>query len=384
MSVVKRVVESKIKDLGAFQVRRPLPRAVLRSVGPWVFFDHFGPVAVEPDGGMNVRPHPHIGLATVTYLFEGAVQHRDSLGTEIVIEPGAINWMTAGRGIVHSERMPPFTGTMRLHGLQLWLALPVGQEDVEPAFHHHNAVDLPVVEPDEGVRIRVLIGSAHGATSPVATFAPTLYLDVALEVSTEWVLPAGEASQERAIYVVSGEVVADGHAHGVGSMLVLEPGVDVTVRALEDAQLAVIGGAPLDGPRLMYWNFVHSSRERLERAKRDWKNGDFPLVPNDEGERIPLPEEAPHIEHIPSHQEGEVVGEMTWVWSDATTMDIVHTGVRDVLRGGGWARKLVMRGVAYAREHGVRILPHCSYARKVLTSDEALADVLVADWEVRL
>jgi hypothetical protein len=387
-----RTVHAAERDLGGFVVRRVLPQAKQRAVGPFVFFDHFGPVVVAPGQGMQVRPHPHIGLATVSYLFEGAVEHRDSVGSVQTIEPGAINWMTAGRGISHSERQPDaLVGEgLRTHGLQLWLALPKMHEEVEPAFHHHAADSLPSVEVGGGVTARVLIGSAWGATSPVATFAPTLCLDVPLGARASFEVPADYA--ERGVYVVRGEVLCAGRPHASGDLRVVREGMTPTLTASSDAHVFVVGGAPLDGPRHLWWNFVSSSKIRLEQAKREWAQDAFGEVPGDTEERIPLPDEAPHIELVPSKaggewvifQHGETLGEMTFLQPDEKTIDIVHTGVREALRGGGWARKLVHRGVAYARAHDLKILPHCSYARKVLTTDPGFADVLAEDWESRL
>jgi redox-sensitive bicupin YhaK (pirin superfamily) len=276
------------KDLGGgFVVRRLLPAARRRSVGPFIFFDHFGPVQELPGGNHDVRPHPHIGLATVTYLFEGAMMHRDSLGTEQVITPGAINWMTAGRGIVHSERKPatlvhkPFTN----HGLQLWTALPLANEEDAPAFAHTPAADIPETGV-AGVPVRVLVGEAFGLRSPVATLSPTLYLDVAVPKGGTIALPPLAA--ECAIYALDHPVTVDGEPVAARTMAVLAPGA-VQVSAPQGARIAVIGGAPLDGPRHMWWNFVSSRAGRIHQAADDWEGGRFAPVPG-ETESIPLPE----------------------------------------------------------------------------------------------
>jgi redox-sensitive bicupin YhaK (pirin superfamily) len=276
------------KDLGGgFIVRRLLPAARQRSVGPFIFFDHFGPVAAEPGSNHDVRPHPHIGLATVSYLFDGAMMHRDSLGTEQLIEPGAINWMTSGRGIVHSERRPAsLQGKAHvMHGLQLWAALPLAHEEDEPSFAHTPAGAIPEVRAQDA-RVRVLIGDAFGAKSPVATFAPTLYLDVALPAGGSVVLPS--LAPEMAIYPVEGEVSIDADLLPDHTMAVLQPGMATEIAATGAARFVVIGGEPLDAPRHMWWNFVSSRKERILQAADDWEAQRMGQVPGD-SEFIPLP-----------------------------------------------------------------------------------------------
>ncbi len=278
------------KDLGGgFTVRRFLPAAARQAVGPFLFFDHFGPVDAGPDDEHDVRPHPHIGLATVTYLFEGAMQHRDSLGCVQRIEPGAINWMTAGRGIVHSERTPDdLRGKhRRSHGLQLWVALPAADEEMAPAFEHTPAAALPEIEVG-GARLRVLVGSAFGATSPVAVRSPTLYLDIVLAAGDAFPLPLAE---ERAVYVVEGAAQLDGQALPPGQLVVLDAGSEPMLSAEADARVVLIGGAPL-GHRHMWWNFVSSRKARIVQAADDWAAGRFAPVPG-ETEFIPLPEQRP-------------------------------------------------------------------------------------------
>ncbi|MGJ7541308.1 pirin family protein [Variovorax sp. LT1R16] len=276
------------KDLGGgFKVRRLLPAAQRRSVGPFVFFDHFGPATETPDTQHDVRPHPHIGLATVTYLFEGAMMHRDSLGSVQEILPGAINWMTAGRGIVHSERKPErLRGDEYVnHGLQLWAALPQAFEEVEPSFTHTASDAIPEVD-EQGVRVRVLIGEAFGVRSPVKTFAPTLYLDIALPAGASFVLPA--LAPELAVYPVDGDVRIDGVAVEAHTMASLSAGQGATLRADTAVRLMVVGGEPLDGPRYITWNFVSSRRERILQAGEDWAAQRMGQVPG-ETEFIPLP-----------------------------------------------------------------------------------------------
>ena len=283
------VIDARPRDIGGFAVGRVLPAAACRHVGPFVFFDHMGPAALAPGQGLDVRPHPHIGLATVTYLFEGEILHRDSLGSHQPIRPGDINWMTAGRGIAHSERTPAAlrrTGS-RLHGLQLWVALPLAEEETEPEFRHHPAQTLPSLE-RAGARIRVLAGTAYGETSPVKVVSPLFYADVVLPAGCELPLP-GEHAQ-RAGYVVAGAVICGNQRAERGRMLVFATGAEAALRAMTDARVVLLGGAPLDGERHLWWNFVSSTTARIEEAKRDWKEGRFPKVPGDESEFIPLPE----------------------------------------------------------------------------------------------
>jgi redox-sensitive bicupin YhaK (pirin superfamily) len=248
-----------------------------------------GPAEFAPARGMDVRPHPHIGLATVTYLFEGEITHRDSLGSHQAIRPGDINWMTAGRGIVHSERTSPELrrSGSNLHGLQLWVALPIADEETAPEFHHHPAGTLPAFE-HAGARLRVLAGTAYGETSPVHTFSSLFYVDVVMPAGSEIPLPRDHA--ERAAYVATGVVTCGGERAGPGRMLVLTTAADVRLSAETDARVALIGGAPLDGKRHVDWNFVSSSTARIERAKQDWRDGRFPKVPGDDVEFIPLPD----------------------------------------------------------------------------------------------
>ena len=288
------ILKSHEKDLGGgFVVRRLLPSAVKQAVGPFIFFDHFGPIDVAPDANHDVRPHPHIGLATVTYLFEGAIDHRDSIGSYQRIEPGAINWMTAGRGIVHSERTPHDLAGQphRTHGLQLWAALPKAHEEDEPSFTHTPQADIPVV-PLDGAVVKVLIGTAFGQTSPVRTYMQTLYLDVALQAGQALRLEGLPA--EAAVYPISGEVLLDGLALVPHTMALIEAGavqagaVPVVTAGGGPVQFVVIGGEPLDGHRYLFWNFVSSSKERLAQAADDWSAQRMGQVPG-ETEFIPLP-----------------------------------------------------------------------------------------------
>jgi redox-sensitive bicupin YhaK (pirin superfamily) len=281
-------IEGKLRDLGGgFVVRRVLPSSARQAVGPFLFFDHFGPIDVAPGASHDVRPHPHIGIATVTYLFEGAIIHRDSLGCVQRIEPGAINWMTAGRGIVHSERTPEDLRprSHRMHGLQLWAALPEAHEETEPAFTHYPDAMLPEASLP-GVVARVLVGRAFGVESPVKTLADTLYVDAAAQRGS--VLDVAPCVEERAVYAVHGGLLIDGAPVESATMAVLEPGTTARVEAPEGARFVIIGGAPIGARRHMEWNFVSSRAERIEQAKRDWSAQRMGAVPG-ETEWIPLP-----------------------------------------------------------------------------------------------
>ncbi len=285
--IVEQIL-GRTRDLGGFEVRRVLPSHPRQRIGPFIFFDHFGPVAFPPGRGMDVRPHPHIGLATVTYLFEGEIEHRDSLGSRQPIRPGDVNWMVAGQGIVHSERTPADVRAQggRMHGLQLWVALPTDAEEIPPRFEHHAMETLPVVR-RPGATLRVIAGSAYGATAPTGVLSPTLYVDVTLAPGAS-VAVDGE-HEDRAIYVVEGAVECAGQRLVPGGMTVLRAGADVSLSASGAARAVLIGGAPLPGVRHIEWNFVSSSPERIARAKEDWRARRFPEVPGDEAEFIPLP-----------------------------------------------------------------------------------------------
>ncbi|HJV00963.1 MAG TPA: pirin family protein [Burkholderiaceae bacterium] len=289
---IATVLKGHEKDLGGgLIVRRYLPAAVKQAVGPFIFFDHFGPMDVAPGANHDVRPHPHIGLATVTYLFEGAMDHRDSIGSVQRIEPGAINWMTAGRGIVHSERTPKdlVDRPHRTHGLQLWAALPLAHEEDEPSFCHTAADEIPELEV-QGACVRVLIGSAFGKTSPVRTYSQTLYLDVTLQAGQQ--LGLAGLPPEAAIYPISGALEVDGAPLALHTMALLDTAAAQRVLAGSDARFVVIGGEPLEGRRFMSWNFVSSRKERIQQAAEDWTARRFDPVPG-ETEWIPLPARMP-------------------------------------------------------------------------------------------
>ena len=285
---LETIIVPRPRDIGGFEVRRVLPSAERRSVGPFVFFDQMGPAELAPGSGIDVRPHPHIGLATVTYLFAGTIVHRDSLGNVQSIEPGAVNWMTAGRGIVHSERSDDELRKQRqkLYGIQIWVALPKQYEETDPDFTHYAAELLPQVE-GEGKTVRVIAGSLFGKASPVKTFSKLFYGDTVCRPGASLLLD--NEHEERGIYLLEGIVEIAGQTFEPGRLLVFSSGDKVRVKAISAARLLLFGGEPLDGPRQLWWNFVSSSRERVEQAKVDWKGGRFAPVPGD-SEFIPLPE----------------------------------------------------------------------------------------------
>lgn len=283
--LVELTIQPRVRSLGEFDVRRVLPAAERRMVGPFVFLDHMGPTVFAPGHGIAVRPHPHIGLATITYLFDGEILHRDSLGYKQLIQPGAVNLMTAGHGIVHSERANDVSKEQPLHGIQSWLALPLELEEIEPTFLHYPASSLPERVID-GCAVRVIIGSAYGLDSPVLTYSPTLYFEAKLPAGAT--LTVLDEASERAVYVVSGRISVGADDYAEGTLAVLKPGIEAPLAAATAARVLVIGGAAL-GRRHIWWNFVSSSEERIERAKRDWTEGRIGKVPGDD-EFIPLPE----------------------------------------------------------------------------------------------
>jgi redox-sensitive bicupin YhaK (pirin superfamily) len=285
--IVDLVIEPVTKDLGGFRVRRALPSPRRQLIGPFIFLDHLGPARFEPGHGIDVRPHPHIGLATLSYLVEGRIRHRDSIGSDQEIVPGDVNWMTAGRGIAHSERSDPDRTAARvMAGLQSWVALPRAHEESAPGFFHHAGASLPALR-DGGVTVRLIAGAAYGVASPVATLSAMVYADVTMDAGSSLPLPGEHA--ERGVYLLHGAVLIGGERYGAHCLLVFRPGDAVTLRAEAATRLIVLGGEPMDGPRHLWWNFVHSSKDRIEAAKADWRAGRFDRVPGDQ-EFIPLPE----------------------------------------------------------------------------------------------
>lgn len=288
-SLILQSITPVTHDLGGFKVHRTLPSRPRTMVGPFIFFDQMGPARLDVGNGIDVRPHPHINLATVTYLYAGAMEHRDSLGTFATIEPGAVNLMTAGSGIVHSERSPSAERAKgpELSGLQTWLALPEKYEEVDPAFEHVAATDLPTVQ-GEGVTARVIMGDLWGVSAPTTTYAQTIYADIALEAGAS--IPIDPSADERALYVAIGDATLDGMPLDPMTLYVLRPGTQATLRSSAGARVALCGGEAFATPRHVWWNFVSSSRERLNQAKADWREGRFATVPGDDKEWIPIPE----------------------------------------------------------------------------------------------
>jgi redox-sensitive bicupin YhaK (pirin superfamily) len=286
---IEHVIVPRARDIGGFEVRRALPSAAKQMVGPFIFFDQMGPAEFLLGTGMDVRPHPHIGLATVTYLFQGEIWHRDSLGTALPIRPGELNLMTAGSGIVHSER----TGAderarpHELYGIQAWAALPKSHEEGAPAFAHHGVDDLPRIT-GEGKRVRLIMGEMYGQRSPVEFPHPSFYAEAMLAPGA--VLPLDPAYDERAVYIVAGEIDIAGDTFEAGRLLIFRPGDRISILALSHARLMLLGGEPMDGPRHIWWNFVSSSKDRIDAAKADWKAKRFGTVPGDAEEFIPAPE----------------------------------------------------------------------------------------------
>jgi hypothetical protein len=288
-AAIDHIIIPRTRDIGGFEVRRVLPSTKKRMVGPFVFFDQMGPNTFPSGEGLDVRPHPHIGLATVTYLFDGEILHRDSLGVVQAIRPGEVNWMTAGRGIAHSERTDDAqrpTGPS-LYGIQAWIALPKDFEETDPGFTHHGTDDQPIID-DTDKTVRVIAGSIWGKSARVKTFSDMFYADAALSTGAK--LPIPSEHEERALYVADGRISVNGDSFGSGQLLVLHPGDAITVEAESRARVMVLGGEPMDGPRHIWWNFVSSSKDRIEQAKADWLAGRFEAVPN-ETEFIPLPED---------------------------------------------------------------------------------------------
>jgi redox-sensitive bicupin YhaK (pirin superfamily) len=291
---IETLIIPRARDLGGFEVRRALPAPQRQMVGPFIFFDQVGPAEFLTGEGIDVRPHPHIGLGTVTYLFRGNFHHRDSIGSDLIIEPGAVNWMVAGRGVSHSERSPEMarSGPQSLLGIQTWVALPDSHEDMAPAFEHHGKAALPVIE-DQGIRVRLILGSAYGQRAPATMFSEAFYADVKLEAGRR--LPMPDNHEDRGIYIVEGSISVAGQAYEAPQMMVFRPGDRITVAAGErGARLMILGGATLPGPRYIWWNFVASSKERIEQAKAEWRaerwgKGRFDLPVDDRAEHIPLP-----------------------------------------------------------------------------------------------
>lgn len=295
IDAIETLIIPRARDLGSFEVRRALPSSKRQMVGPFIFFDQAGPAEFVTGQGVDVRPHPHIGLATVTYLYRGEFQHRDSLGSNQMILPGAVNWMVAGQGVTHSERTSEATrkAPHSLFGIQTWVALPANDEDTAPTFEHHGKETLPAFEAD-GVSLRLVLGRAYGQSAPAKVFSDTFYADVVMAAGSR--LPMPDDHEDRGLYVSEGSVSIAGQTFEAGRMMVFRPGDRITVAAgPQGARLMILGGATLEGPRYIWWNFVSSSKDKLEAAKADWRRGDwgqglFDLPPDDRAEFIPLPD----------------------------------------------------------------------------------------------
>lgn len=286
---IEMVIVPRAHDIGDFEVRRALPAAQRQMVGPFIFFDQFGPVLMKAGQGLDVRPHPHIGLATVTWVFDGVIQHKDNLGFDQTIRPGELNWMTAGKGIVHSERTPPRerSAGQKVYGIQSWVALPKALEEKAPGFEHVADAALPILE-DKGRKARIIAGSLFGGKSPVHTLSDLFYADVTLAAGARLPFPAEH--EERGIYIADGSLSISGERHEAGRLLVFKPGDEIILATETGARFMALGGEPMDGPRHIWWNFVSSSQDKIEAAKDDWKRARFKIVPGDEKEFIPLPE----------------------------------------------------------------------------------------------
>jgi redox-sensitive bicupin YhaK (pirin superfamily) len=286
-AAVEHVIAPRVSDLGGVMVRRALPAQQTQMIGPFIFFDEFGPAEFLLGEGLDIRPHPHIGLSTVTYLFDGEIMHRDSLGSEMVIRPGELNLMSAGRGIVHSERTPALarTGQPKLYGIQTWMALPKALEDGDPSFVHHPNGDMKTFE-SGGARATVVMGEMWGQKATAKTPTQTIYADVSLDAGAS--LPFDTAAEERGLYVASGAIDIEGDRYEAGRLIVLQRGVPITIRGLEPARLMLLGGEPMDGPRFIWWNFVSSKKESMIAAADAWEKGLMPKVPHDEDDFIPL------------------------------------------------------------------------------------------------
>ena len=288
IDAIEHVIVPRVRDIGDFEVHRALPAAERQMIGPFIFFDRVGPVMMKAGAGMDVRPHPHIGLATVTWLFNGKIFHRDSLGSEQAIAPGELNWMTAGKGIVHSERTPTLerASGQNMFGLQSWVALPKGVEETAPAFEHVAEALLPVLS-DKGRKVQVIAGAMYGVKSPVKTLSDLFYGDVRLEQGLS--LPLPPEHEERGLYLVDGRIEIAGRVFEGGKLIAFKPHTEVIVTALETCHFMLLGGEPMDGPRHIWWNFVSSSKEKIDAAKEEWRTGKFKIVPGDDKEFIPLP-----------------------------------------------------------------------------------------------
>lgn len=391
-SNVGLILEEKAANIGNFMVGRLLPFRQKRSVGPFVFIDHMGPACLKEYQNLDVPPHPHIGLSTLTYLFDGAIFHRDSLGNAIEIKPGEVNWMTAGRGVVHSERTPDYLRKEDkfLHGLQIWIALPKSLEQADPSFFHISKEDIPAWQ-EEGVYYKLIAGTLGEHRSPVPVHSPLYFIEI--KTKTAQTINIGpQLFGEVGMYVLDGTVNIEGNDYGSKQLLIAKNASLCRFETNGETTLYLFGGEPFEEERFMFWNFVNSDKAVIEKAKEDWRKQNtevFPKVPGDEKEYVLLPEMKKKENIVTFHQEenqrrGKFVilendipaGEMTYVWAGDNKFIIDHTEAYEAFNGKGYGRQLVMKGIAYAKEKGVKILPLCPYAKKVMEGDEHLRKMI--------
>lgn len=392
-SNVGLILEEKAADIGNFMVGRLLPFRQKRAVGPFVFIDHMGPACLKQHQNVDVPPHPHIGLSTLTYLLDGSIFHRDSLGNAIEIKPGEVNWMTAGRGVVHSERTPEYLrqDDKFLHGFQIWIGLPKHLEQVAPSFVHIGKEDIPEWE-EGGVYYKLIAGELGDRRSPVPVHSPLYFIEIKTK-SAQTIDIGPQLFGEVGMYVLDGTVKIEGNDYGSKQLLIAKNASLCTFETNGETTLYLFGGEPFDEERFMFWNFVHSDKSIIEKAKENWRNQNeeaFPKVPTDEKEYVLLPEPKQDkktvitFKHEEDQRRGKFVileddipaGEMTYVWAGTAKFIIDHTEVYEAFGGKGYGNQLVMRGVDYAREKEVKILPLCPYAKKIMERDEDLRDMI--------
>ena len=399
MSNIELIIEEKAADIGNFLVGRLLPFREKRAVGPFVFIDHMGPAKLSEYQNLDVPPHPHIGLSTLTYLFEGSIFHRDSIGSAIEIRPGAVNWMTAGKGVVHSERTPEYlrSSDKSLHGFQIWVGLPKELEKMNPEFHHTEASEIPTWE-ENGVQYKLIAGEAFSKKSPVPVYSKLFFIEIKNKEKAK--INIGQhLFGEVAMYVLEGTVNIEGHEFGSKQLLVAKNATLCEFEMNENSTVYLFGGEPFPEQRHIFWNFVSSDRETIEQAKLDWHDQNldaFPKVVGDEEEFVPLPkailkqkaeQKNNNMTEIKHHNnekngvfeiwyEGEKAGEMTYTWAGDDKLIIDHTEVDPAFGGKGLAKQLVLAGANYARENGKKVKPLCTYAKSVFDRNADLQDLL--------
>ena len=394
MSNIQLILEEKAADIGNFMVGRLLPFRQKRAVGPFVFIDHMGPADLKDYQNLDVPPHPHIGLSTLTYLFEGAIFHRDSLGTAREIQAGAVNWMTAGKGVVHSERTPEYLRSTdkKLHGLQIWVALPKHLEQIAPSFHHVEASAIPTWEED-GLHFKLIAGDAFGFKSSVPVHSPLYFLEIKNSGESKTVSIGEQLFGESALYILEGEIKDGEYTYGPKQLLVAKDSKLCSFEMAAHTTVYIFGGEAFPEERAIYWNFVSSSSKVLETAISNWEKQDltaFPEVPGDTKEFVPLPEMAYKPSPVISiyreerkgggrfvlFRDGIENGEMTYVWAGKDKFIIDHTEVQPDQENKGLGKRLVLKGVEFARANGLKIMPLCPFAKRVIQGDESLWDVV--------